>query len=93
MSDEAMIRDAQRMYDALKLIASYDSPAVIRKHSERRYGLEPNEALEMAYENVLFEAKAVLRGMKRPKETTDKCRPSGRGSIVSEALNDLGVKG
>lgn len=61
--------DAQavRLYDALKRIASYDSPEKLRRNSWRAYGLDdPSEAIEFAYENVLAEAKAAIRGMRRP---------------------------
>lgn len=30
-------------------------------------GLDENEAVEMAYENVIQEAKSAIRGMQRPK--------------------------
>lgn len=65
------MNDAQKvtlLYYALKRIASYDSPQKLRRNSLRAYGLEDaNEAIEYAYENVLFEAKAAIRGMRRPK--------------------------
>lgn len=56
----------QKLYDALKRITQYDSPAKINRTAGKRYGLSPEEVLEMAYENVLEEAKAAIRGMKRP---------------------------
>ena len=61
--------DAQtaRLYDALRRIASYDSPEKLRRNSWRAYGLDdPSEAIEFAYANVLAEAKAAIRGMRRP---------------------------
>ncbi len=58
---------AQKMFDALKRITRYHSPERLRKISEKEYGLTGDEAIEMAYENVLIEAKDVLRGMRRPK--------------------------
>lgn len=64
MSNEA------RLYDALKRITAYLDPEKLRKVAERKYGLEPEEAIEMAYENVLQEAKNAIRGMRRPKEPT-----------------------
>lgn len=61
---------AARLYDALKRIASYKSPEWLRRNSFRAYGLDdPNEAIEYAYENVREEAKAAIRGMRRPKNT------------------------
>ena len=56
----------QRLYDALKLITQYDPPRQLRHAAERHYGLEYEEVLEMAYENIRDEAKAAIRGMKRP---------------------------
>jgi hypothetical protein len=53
-----------RMLYALKAISKYESPERIAKVSEKRYGLEYDEALEMAYENVLIEAKAAIKGVK-----------------------------
>ncbi len=57
----------QKMYAALKRIASYSPPERLRKTSESDYGLSPEEALEYAYENVLTEAKNAIRGMRAPK--------------------------
>lgn len=59
--------DFQRMYAALTVIANYAPPARLRKQAQREYGLDPDEAIEMAYENVIAEAKAALRGVKKPK--------------------------
>jgi hypothetical protein len=57
----------QKLYDALKRITRYDPPAKLRRRAERDYGLSAEEVIEMAYENVLAEAKAAIRGMKRPE--------------------------
>jgi hypothetical protein len=57
----------QRLYDALKLITRYEPPDKLRRIAERRYGLTGEEAIEMAYENVLFEARNAVLGMRRPK--------------------------
>ena len=59
----------QRLYDALKRIAQYQSPDQLRRSSMKQYGLEADEAIEYAYENVLSEAKAAIKGMRRPKST------------------------
>lgn len=56
-----------RMYDALKRIASYMSPKKMHREAQAQYGLEPAEAIEYAYENVLAEAKSAIKGMRRPK--------------------------
>jgi len=60
----------QRLYDALKRITAYSSPDKLRKTSQKTYGLEPEEAIEAAYENVLEEARAAIKGMRRPKVAT-----------------------
>lgn len=53
-----------RMLTALTRIKHYDSPDRLRKNSEKTYGLEFEEALEYAYENMQGEA-AVIKGVKR----------------------------
>ena len=55
-----------KYFDVLKRIASYDSPERLRRDSEKSYGLDYTEALEMAYDNVLQEAKNAIRGARRP---------------------------
>jgi hypothetical protein len=57
----------ERFYVALKRITSYMTPAQLRRAAERQYGLDHAEALEMAYENVIGEAKHALRGYRKPK--------------------------
>lgn len=56
----------QRLYDALKRIAQYQDPDRLRRTSKAQLGLEGNEAIEYAYENVLSEAKFAIKGMRRP---------------------------
>ena len=53
-----------RLFDALKRIAAYDSPERLRRTSERDYGLDPDEAIEYAYENVISEAKHATKGVR-----------------------------
>ena len=56
-------------YDALKTITKYmDSEELLRK-GEKLYGVSGNEAIEMAYDNVLATAKNAIRGKRRPKDT------------------------
>lgn len=57
-----------RYFDALKRISSYQSVAHLRKHSERDWGLSFEEALEMAYENVIDDARRAVKGRRRPQE-------------------------
>jgi hypothetical protein len=61
----------QRFYVALKRITAYMTPAQLRRESERQYGLDHAEALEMAYENVIDEAKEALRGYRRKKKAVE----------------------
>jgi len=60
-----------KMYSALSHIAKFDSPERLRRHSEKDYGVSYEEALEMAYENVLQVAKNAIKGLriKRIKKT------------------------
>lgn len=59
--------NAQQLYDALKRITAYMPPSKLRKKAEKLYGLEGDEAIEMAYENVLDEARIAIRGVRRPE--------------------------
>lgn len=54
-----------RLFDALKRITRYNSPDELRRVSEKRYGLDGSEAIEMAYENVLQEARNAIKGIRR----------------------------
>lgn len=56
-----------RMRSALIKIRSYQTPDQIRRNSEDDYGLEYEEALGMAYENMLTEASLAVRGIKEIK--------------------------
>ncbi len=56
-----------RLFDALKRIASYSSPEEPEREAEKKYGLRPHEAIAMAYENVIEEARQATKGMRRPK--------------------------
>ena len=62
-----------RYYDALKLITQYDSPEKIEKKAEGSsgyMGLDAEEAISMAYDNIQMEAKNAIRGERRPKQNT-----------------------
>lgn len=55
-----------RMHSALVTIAkAYQTPNQLRKSSEKQWGLDYKEALEMAYENVLETAKSSIKGIKQ----------------------------
>jgi len=57
-----------RYYDALKRITKYMKPEQLMARAGKLYGLSPQEALEMAYENVLTEAANAIQGRRRPKK-------------------------
>lgn len=56
----------RKLYDALKRITMYEPPERLKRNAEKEYGLKGSEAVEMAYENVLAEAKGAIRAMRRP---------------------------
>jgi hypothetical protein len=47
------------MLAALRRIRKYDTPERMRRDSEKTYGTNFEEALEMAYENIQAEARAA----------------------------------
>lgn len=55
-----------QMYTALKRITNYEKPERLRRIAERDYGLPDDEVIEMAYENVLGEARLGLRKVRKP---------------------------
>lgn len=53
------------MRETLKKIASgYQTPDQLRRDSEKEYGLEFEEAIEYAYENIQCEAKSAVKGVR-----------------------------
>lgn len=56
----------ERFHAALVRISKYMPPEKLHRQAEKLYGLEGREAIEMAYENVLEEAKAALKGYRKP---------------------------
>lgn len=78
-----------RLWEALKLIGAYQSTASLRRHSEGDYGLDYEEALEMAYENVILVAKTAIRGMRKPKDETRSTAstPPATGELPSPPEN------
>ena len=54
-----------RMYGALKQIARvYQTREQLYKASEKEYGLQYEEALERAYDNIQQTAREAIRGIK-----------------------------
>jgi len=64
-TDKRLERE-QRMYDALKRITKYQTPTQLQRGAEKEYGLQYEEALEYAYENMQQEARLAIKGMRRP---------------------------
>ena len=57
-----------RLYGALKTITRYQTPNQLRRQSEKDYGLDYEEALGYAYENIQQTAKNAIKGVRRPKD-------------------------
>lgn len=70
-----------KLYDALKRIAKgYQTPDQLRRNSEKDFGCDYSDALEMAYENLQFEAGAAIRGLriKRPSPPQSAASKGGK---------------
>ena len=61
------IEQQQRLYDALKRIATSFTTGELRRRAPKQYGLSAEEAIEYAHDNLRAEAREALRGLKRPK--------------------------
>lgn len=53
------------LIEQLKRMARYQSVEQLRKNSQKQYGLDAEEAIECAYENLQSEAKLALSLAKR----------------------------
>lgn len=53
-----------RLLHTLKRIAAYDTPERMRRSSQKDWGVEFEECMEMAYENIQQEAKRAIRGVR-----------------------------
>ena len=61
-------RRAQKLYDALRHIRDdFMEASRMYKDSQSEWGLNYEEALEMAYDNMQGVARDAIRGMIRPK--------------------------
>lgn len=59
----------QHYYDILRHIArNYQTADQLRRGAEKEYGLDFEEALEYAYENIIYDAQRAIKGKRRPKE-------------------------
>jgi hypothetical protein len=54
-----------KLLNALRRIAAYDTPAQMRRSSWTDWGVDYEECLEMAYENLQREAKRAVRGIRK----------------------------
>ena len=59
-----------RLFEALKRITRYETPERLRKHGEVAYGISGDECVDMAYENILEEAKRGIRGVRPRKQVS-----------------------
>lgn len=60
--------DYQRMYTSLKIIAKdYQTSDQLRKNCEKNYGLDFEDAIEMAYHNIQSLASFAIKGVTIPK--------------------------
>lgn len=59
------VNQFNRMREVLKQIANgYMTPEKLRKDSEKEYGIDFYEALEMSYDNIQNDAQYAVRGVK-----------------------------
>lgn len=58
------IENYNKMRNALIEIKNYQSPEELRNNSEKDWGLEFEEAIEMAYENIQITAKNAVKGVR-----------------------------
>lgn len=66
--EEAKLRsDYARLHEALRTITKYMTPEQLQRQSQKRYGLEYEEALEYVYDNIQVNAKNALKNVRRPK--------------------------
>lgn len=61
-------QERDNFWIALHVIAQYLPPEKLQIHGQRLYGLQPEEAIEYAYENVLGLAKTTIKGTRKPKD-------------------------
>jgi hypothetical protein len=54
----------QMRHTLLRISKQYMNSQKLRKESESEYGLEFEESIEMAYDNIQSEAKAAVKGVK-----------------------------
>lgn len=78
-----------RLYAALKRIASYQSPERMRRSSQKDWGVDYEECLEMAYENLQQEARSATKGLRVSRAalaSSDSTRATNPRPGVGEGL-------
>jgi len=63
------IENYNKMRRALIEITKYQTPDKLRKDSEKDWGLEFEEAIEMSYENIQQTAKLAVKGVRELNAT------------------------
>ncbi len=58
------IDNYNKMRNALIEITKYQTPYKLRKDSEKDWGVDFEEAIEMAYENIQVTAKDAVKGVR-----------------------------
>lgn len=61
MEKEKLIKELNELDIALAMLDSYQTPNQLRRSSNKEYGLEYEETLEMAYENIQTGIKGVRK--------------------------------
>lgn len=57
----------KKLVEAMRRISKYQDVDELRKSADEEYGIGADEAIQMAYENVLFEAHSALKPFKEVK--------------------------
>lgn len=64
MTDKEQINYNKMRNALIKISKGYQTASQLRKSSKSMCGLDYEEALEMAYENIQAEASAAVKGVK-----------------------------
>lgn len=91
---KAKVNNELLYFDVLKRITRYQTVERMRRKSESDWGLPFEETLEMAYENVITEAKNAIHGKRRPKTkckfAIDTCDgPDGKSGFICNGCAEM----
>lgn len=53
-----------KLFDALVRISSYERPHRLHQRAPRDFEMSGDEAIEIAYENIIEEARSALKGVR-----------------------------